>query len=623
MMRRPPTLAGNGMVVASHPLAAEAGLSILRAGGHAVDAAVAAAAVLALVEPSTCGLGGDAFLLIADQADGAASALNGSGAAPAGLTVGRLAGLDRMPLRGPLSPTVPGAVAAWGEAWYGWGRLEWEDLLAPALHLADEGFPISWRMARVLAREAATLRDDAELSRLYLHADGSPCRAGEICRNEPLARTFKALARDGAEGFYNGDLAEKLARGVKAAGGVLEAHDLAAHESALVQPSEYALRSGPAGASGIQVESRAGTASGNASEWILYEQPLPSQGILLPIMLGLLEAGDEHAKADPPWIELHRQIEAAKIAFALRDLLLADPASLPVSEADLTGVLLSPEVICRLAGQLEGEPLPPALARDVVYKLLQESGPAARDLLAVYTKADLAGQAQKPGRSGSDTTYLCAADGEGNAVGLIQSIFHPFGCGFVEPSTGVLLNNRACGFSLDSTDPNRLEPGKRPRHTLNSYMLYSDGRPYLTGGTPGADHQVQTNLQVLRHILAGRPRWTGPAPMVKAKWSQARVASIRVESSRVGSTGQPPMLEPECLTAALDAPRWGLGPDGMVRLEARFPAETTRRLRKLGHPVQRIGPWEGSGFVQAIRCLENGVYLGATDPRGEGLALGF
>jgi gamma-glutamyltranspeptidase / glutathione hydrolase len=599
MILRPPALAANGMVVASHPLAVEAGLSALRAGGHAVDAAVAAAAVLSVVEPSASGLGGDAFFLIADQSDGAVSALNGSGAAPLGLTRERFAGLDTVPLRGALSLTVPGAVGAWGEAWYGWGRLKWEDLLAPAVRLAQEGFPISWRMDRILRRELATLRSDVELRRLYLRSDQSPYPAGEIVRNESLARTLKALAQEGADAFYTGSVAERLCRGVKAAGGVLDEADLANHESGLVPPYEFALRG-----SSSEVTS---------TEWVLYEQPLPSQGILLPFMLGLLEAEEDGASDERPWVEIHRQIEAAKLAFALRDLFLADPRNLPVPEADLVAAILSPAVLHRLARHLEEEPLVPSLARDVAFNLWNESGPAARDITTAYAAAGLAPQAENHGVSGSDTTYLCTADGEGNLVGLIQSVFHPFGCGVAEPSTGVLLNNRACGFSLNSADPNRLEPGKRPRHTLNSYILCRGGRPWLVGGTPGADHQVQTNLQILRHVLAGRLRWTGPAAMVPAKWSQARRILARLA----------PLSESELVAAALAAPRWGLQPNGTVRVEARLASEIIRRLRKLGHPLVRVGPWEGSGLVQAIHCLDQGAYLGATDPRGEGVAVGM
>lgn len=607
-MRRPPTLAAKGMVVCSHPLAAEAGMAILRAGGHAVDAAVAAAAVLSVVEPWASGLGGDAFFLIGDRSDGEVAAINGSGAAPSALSPDRFAGLSAIPVHGPLSFTVPGAVSAWGEAWYGWGRLAWRDLLKPAQTLAAEGFPVSWRMEKVLRREAAAFPSDPVLSRLYVRADGSPLRAGEICRNEALSATLKLLAEEGWEDFYAGKLAARLCRGVKAAGGVLTEADLSQHESALVPPYEHALRSALLG----------------SDELVLYEQPLPSQGILLPFMLGLMEAGDGRggngdetagqrglSVSRSSWVELHRQIEAVKVAFPLRDAFLTDPRFLPVSERDLVDAFLSPSTLHHMARLSESEVLLPELAREVALKSWIEASPGNRDLAAAYARAGMLPVPSAEG--GNDTTYLCTADGEGNVVSLIQSIFHPFGCAFVEPSTGILLNNRASGFSLEPADVNVLAPGKRTRHTLNSFLVFRDGKPWMAGGTPGADQQVQTNLQVLRHVLHGSPCWTGPAPMTSEHWSQAR--RLRPATER--------MPDPELLCAALEAPRIGVQPDGTVRYESRFAAENIRRLRKQGHSMIRIGPWEGSGFFQAIRCLDDGVLLGATDPRGEGLALGM
>jgi gamma-glutamyltranspeptidase/glutathione hydrolase len=182
-----------------------------------------------------------------------------------------------------------------------------------------------------------------------------------------------------------------------------------------------------------------------------------------------------------------------------------------------------------------------------------------------------------------DTTYLCVADGDGNIVSWIQSIFHPFGAGFVVPGTGIILNNRMYGFSLDPSSPNRLEPGKRTVHTLNSWMLLRDGRPWVVGGTPGAEKQIQTNAQILRARL---------------------VHSMK-------------------LADVLRAPRWGIDEKDRVAIEGRGPADVRRRLKRRGHAVVRIGPWEGSGFVQAIERLDGGGWMACTDPRGDGLAVGL
>lgn len=572
------------MIVASNPLAAEAGIRMLRAGGHAVDAAIAAGAVLSVVEPSASGLGGDAFFLTWDRSDRAVSAVNGSGAAPAGLRADRFAGTTAVPVRGAASLTVPGCVDAWHEAWYGWGRLSWRELFEPAIALAEEGFAVSCRMARVLRQERAVLAADPGLGSQFLR-DGRPLRAGEICRPEALARTIKAIARDGAEALYKGPLADRFGRGVRAAGGLLSAADLAQHESELRGAVEVPVRG-----------------------FRLCAQPLPSQGLLLPLALRILE--ETGATGDRS--EMHRQVESIRIAFAVRDLFLGDPRMLPVPEAELLGALFDERTVTALAALVGARAISATStqrsAREVA-EAVAAAGPQSRAVIEAYRRAGLA--AAVPGADGTDTTYLCVADGEGNAVGLIQSIFHPFGCGVLEPGTGIILNNRAAGFSLDPGSPNRLEPGKRARHTLHSWMLLGRDGPRFVGGTPGAQNQVVMNLQVLRALLAGGPLWAGPPPMRPEKWTEARLDAA-------------PAISPDQLLASvLEAPRWDLDPFGRVRVESRAPGDCRRLLRRAGHDAIRGGPWDGAGFFQAIQFEPDGVLLGATDPRGEGIALGF
>ncbi len=585
MIRRPPTLARNGMVVSSHPLASEAGTLMLREGGHAVDAAVAAAAVLAVVEPWSGGIGGDAFLLIHDTADGGVTAINGNGAAPSGLDAAVFSGHSRIPADGLASATVPGCVDAWYEAWYGWGRLGWSQILGPAVMLAREGYPVSWNMARILRRERQRLAKDPGLRSLFLHPDLSPLSAGEICRPNALGSVLEGIAAKGSEWFYSGPAVRRLCRAVRDAGGVLNADDFSRHESRLLPAYEH-----------------------TAGDCVCYQQPLPSQGILLLLMLSLMEDGDFGGlSVSRSAHELHMQIQACCVARAIRDLLLGDPSRLPVEEQALVGALLDPLTVRRLAGLIMQEPIDPGLWRQVVQEALWEP---ECPLAPIMTAC---GVDQDRGPTGGDTTYLCAADRFGNVVGLIQSIFSPFGCGFLDPRTGIVLNNRASAFSLDPLHPNRLEPGKRPFHTLNSTIVMRDGRPVLVCGTPGADRQIQTSLQVLRHIRAGRILWTGPMPMKPGNWNQRR----EPEESRAA------LGRAELLAAALEAPRWGLLQDGRVEFEARMPSVIRERLRRMGHGQVRTGPWSGSGRMQAIGLLDDGVLCGATDPRAEGAAIGF
>jgi gamma-glutamyltranspeptidase/glutathione hydrolase len=619
-------------------MAAEAGTRMLRAGGHAVDAAIAAGAVLSVVEPSASGPGGDAFLLIWDRSDGVVSAINGSGAAPAGLSVDRFAGMAAVPSRGVASLTVPGCVAAWYEAWYGWGRLSWRELFAPAIALAEEGFAVSWRLARVLRRERAVLAADPGLASLFLRG-GRPLEAGEICRPEALARTLKAIARDGAEALSTGSLAERLCRAVRGAGGVLTVADLEDHESELHSAVEVPVRGSVAVP---PAESRGFLNAISSDMFTLCEQPLPSQGLLVPLALRILEetCADPGRRAPFRRSEMHRQVESIRVAFAVRDLFLGDPRTLPVPEAELLGALFDTHTVTALANLVGREARAPRMedltavlscrgihstnpcrsrvpasashARpfaEEVIEALAAAGPGPRAVVEAYRRAGFGPAA--PGADGADTTYLCAVDSEGNAVGLIQSIFSPFGCGFLEPSSGIILNNRGAGFSLDQRSPNRLGPGKRARHTLNSWMLLGPDGPRFVGGTPGAQNQVVVNLQVIRALLAGGPLWAGPLPMRPEKWTEARL-------------DPPSSLSPdELLASVLEAPRWDLDPLGRVRVEARAPGECRRLLRRAGHEAVRGGPWEGTGFFQAIQFAGNGVLLGATDPRGEGIALGI
>jgi gamma-glutamyltranspeptidase/glutathione hydrolase len=459
-----------GAVVAPHHLATEAGLGILRAGGSAVDAAIAANAALAVVGPLFCGIGGDAFWLIWDHAERREYALNGSGrsAASADPAALRAGGLDRLPLLGPLTITVPGAVRSWSDAHARFGRLSRAAILAPAIELAERGFP-AWdgftRAVEVTAqRVEATIGPGSGFIRVF-RPEGRPWRPGEIVRLPALARTLGRLADAGFDDFYDGDIGARQAHGLAAAGSPLTVADLAAHASTWGEPIATDYR-------GVRVTSH----------------PPNSSGLVALEVINILERFEPPPAAsfgpagvvDPGWI--HLGIEASKLAMADRDAQLTDPEfhDIPVDR------LISKEQAANLAARID-----PAHA----------SSPAASTV-----------------PRGGGTAYLAAVDGEGNAVSLIESNYMGFGSGVVDPETGIHYQNRGSYFSLDPDHPNVLAPRKRTLHTLLPGMLFRAGEsgPWVVTGAMGGYAQPQIHAQVVSALVdgdvdvataVGAPRW--------------------------------------------------------------------------------------------------------------------
>ena len=460
----------HGAVVAPHHLAGAAGSAILRGGGSAVDAAIATNAVLGVVMPESCGLGGDAFWLIWDAATGRQLALNGSGRAPAALGPARLrqAGLRAMPRRGPLSITVPGAVRSWGDAHRRFGRLSREAILGPAIELARDGFP-AWD-GFIAAVEAATpvVLDAVGPNAGFLSVFrplGRPWRLAERVRLPALADTLEILVRDGFDAFYDGDLADRQARGLARAGSPITAADLAAHRSDWGEPISIDYR-------GVRVTTH----------------PPNSSGVMALELLSILARFEPPAPAsfgpdgvsDAAWI--HLGIEATKVAMADRDAHLTDPAFRDVP----VGRLIDPAYARSLAGRID----PRRAARP--------------------------GAATNP--SGGGTVYLAAVDAEGMAVSLIESNYLGFGSGVADPGTGIHYQNRGSYFSLEPDHPNVLEPGKRTLHTLLPGMLFRAGRPepWVVAGSMGGDAQPQLHAQLVSALVDGgldirtavtAPRW--------------------------------------------------------------------------------------------------------------------
>ena len=470
LVPQPLVRGARGAVVAPHHLATAAGLAILRAGGHAVDAAIATNAVLAVVVPSGCGIGGDAFWLIWDEAAGRQTALNGSGRAPAAADAAalRASGLETLPYRGPLSITVPGAVRSWGDAHTRHGRLSRAEVLAPAIDLAWNGFP-AWdgfisAVEGTLPAVVEALGARSGFEQVY-RPHGRPWRSGERVRLPALAATLELLADRGWDELYDGDLAEQQARGLAAVGSAISADDLRRHTSTWTEPVATEYR-------GVRV-----TAHGPNSSGIVALELL---NLLETFEAPGTEAFGAEGVADARWI--HLGIEAAKLAMADRDAWLTDPEFLDIPVERLVAKAYAGELAARID---------PARAAQ----------PAA---------------ATNP--RGGGTIYLATVDADGNAVSLIESNYMGFGSGVVDPATGIHYQNRGSYFSLDPDHPNVLAPNKRTLHTLLPGMLFRSGetRPWIVTGSMGGDAQPQIHAQVVSALVdggvdvataVGAPRW--------------------------------------------------------------------------------------------------------------------
>ena len=454
---RPDVRGTQGAVSADHPLAAAAGLDVLRRGGNAVDAAVAMAGVLAVARPHMNGVGGDVFALFYDGETEEVVGLNGSGRAGALATPeffeGNFGG--EIPNTGPGSVSVPGAVAAWSDALDRFGTMKLGELLQPAIRYAREGFPVSARLAEDFRTQGRSLNPPGR--DLYLPG-GSPPPVGSLLRNPALAETLERIARDGKAGFYQGPVAESLAAFLESEGGYLRTGDFAAHTTAWVDPL-----------------------SGSYLGYRLLVMPPNSQGVaqLMLTEMAKHQPLEEMGQNTPSY--LHTLIELKKLAFADRDRWVADPeyADIPLDR------LLDPERLARRAELVD----PRAAASEV------EPGVTGEESAAVVGPAEGADDF-------GDTVYLTAVDRWGNAVSWIQSLYSGFGSGLLEPETGVLLQNRGALFTMEKGHPNQVAPGKRPYHTLTPLVaLREDGSLGFTLGTPGGDSQTQSLLQIMNNVL--------------------------------------------------------------------------------------------------------------------------
>ena len=441
------TRAQHGMVACPHAQASEAGVEILKAGGSAVDAAIAASAVLSVVYPHMTSVGGDQFWLIRDASSGSVRFLNAGGRAAASGTIDWFSrrGLAEIPFRGiiPATLTTPGAAAGWCEAHASLGRLPLARDLAPAIGYARDGFPATARLASWTGKTAAVLAESPEAAAIFLPG-GNPPRAGQRLRNPDLALTLDRIGGLGREGFYEGETGRELARFSREHGGFFAERDLAEQRARWGEPVSTTYR-------GVTI----------------YETPPPTQGLSVLQMLNLLEPYDlsrfDYLGPDV----VHHLVQAKQIAFHDRDRLIADPDFVKVPLARLVSKAYADE---------RRQLLDPV--RALPWDRVPSSG-------------SLAG----------DTVFVCAVDAHGHAAALIQSVYGMFGSGVVAGRTGVLLQNRSAYFSLDPAHPNRLEPGKIPLHTLIASLAFKGDALWQVLGCMGADGQPQIHLQAYTAMI--------------------------------------------------------------------------------------------------------------------------
>lgn len=438
---RPDVMGMQAAVSADHPLAANAGADVLRRGGNAMDAAITMAAVLAVVRPHMNGLGGDMFMLYRDAKTGKVYALNGSGRAGSLATprAFRDRALREVPDTGMLSITVPGAVRGWSDALRRFGTYGLAAALEPAIQYAENGFPVSRKLAADIEADKAQVKRDRYMADIFLPGGKTP-EVGSILHQRDLAKSLRIIADEGADAMYAGTLAQKIAEYAVEQGGLFTLQDLANHSSTWQEPI-----------------------SAQYHDMRVITTPPNSQGVALLMQLNVAEQFDLERMGQNSSDYIHTLVEIKKRVFAERDKYVSDPA---FSEIPLDRMLSRD------------------YARDVARAMRETAG------------SQLSGQ----GSDGGDTVFLCAVDKNGNAVALIQSLYASFGSGRMVPGTGIVLHNRGALFSLDEKSANVIAPNKRPYHTLAPAMVLKGNDLYMVFGTPGADVQTQALTQVLNNI---------------------------------------------------------------------------------------------------------------------------
>jgi gamma-glutamyltranspeptidase/glutathione hydrolase len=524
------------MVTSGHALASQAGIQTMMAGGNAVDAAIATAAALGVVEPHASGVGGDGFMLIYWAETGTISGVNATGPAPYAATRDLYLKNGGIPMKGIRSVSVPGIVDGWLLAHERYGTLKLEQVFDPAIALCENGFPISYRLANGLENEGVRFAADP-YTRAIFTRDGNPIGPGEILYQQDLGATLRKIAVEGRETLYEGDLARAIVAFSQAYDGLLTEKDLAGYHAHWTEPISASYR-------GYEV----------------YEMPPNSSGHVLLQELNMVEQFDLQALGCNTAESIHLMVEAKKLAFADREKFVADPRWLDIPLEGMLSKAYAVERARRINLDRAATDIPPGVPEQF-----------------------------------EDTTCFCVADRWGNAVCLLQSIQSGFGSSLIAGDTGILLNNRMTYWHLEANHPNCLMPGKRVRHTMNPVIVTKENKPFLICGTPGADTQVQTNLQLVTHVIdfGMNPQEAVEAP----RWRSL----------------QNPMESTVPHTCA-----------DVLQLEGRFAADIRQRLAGKGHDLEILDDWGGPGSAQAILIHpESGALIGGSDPRRDGYAVGW
>ncbi len=559
---RPVVMGRNGMVCAGQPLAAQAGMAILQKGGNAVDAAIGTAAALNVVEPNMSGIGGDGYIMIYNKAQNKIDICNATGAAPYATDLARYQA-EGIPQKGIRSVSVPGLLDGWLAAHDKYATLKLSELFAAAIDLADNGFPVSHVLSQVIA--ADSLLQEFPTSQAIFAPGGKPPKPGVVLYQKDLAKTFQAIAEGGRDAFYQGPIAEAMVKFCQEQGGLLSMKDLADCRSRWEEPISTTYKG-----------------------YSVYEAPPNSSGHILLQELNMVEQFDLRSMGCSTAESIHMMVEAKKLAFIDREAYMADPDHTDVPTLGLVSKeyakerakLIDPD---RAADPTHGDP----------WVFQGSSGGAGRVT---------AGSVQE-----EDTTCFVIVDRWGNSVCQLQSIQSSLGSSLVAGDTGILLNNRMTYWHLDPDHVDCLQPGKRVRHTMNPVMVFngdgpaSMGKPAGTGslmlvcGTPGADTQVQTNMQVITHLI-----------------DFGMTVSEAVEAPRWRNSHSP---------TESNVPHTC---DNLLHMESRFGLDVRQALESRGHQLNMMPDWGAQGSEMMIQVdSESGALQGAADPRRDGYAIGW
>ena len=560
---RPVVMGRNGMVCAAHPLASQAGMAILQKGGNAVDAAIATAAALNVVEPNMSGIGGDGYIMVYNKTAQKIEVCNATGAAPYGAALERYQA-SGIPVKGILSVSVPGLLDGWLSAHQRYGSLSLAEVFGPALDLADNGFPVTHVLAGVIAGDP--LIQQSPTSQKIFAPGGKPLRPGQIIYQKDLARTFQAIIEGGRDAFYEGAVARAIVKFSDEQGGLFSLKDLADCRSRWEEPISTTYRG-----------------------YSVYEAPPNSSGHVLLQELNLVEQFNLQSLGCNTPESIHLMVEAKKLAFSDREAYMADPDYVDVPTAGLISKSYAQERV------------------GLIDKAKAAAEPGHGNPWGHQPGAGNPGKVTASAREEEDTTCFAVIDRWGNAVCQLQSIQSSLGSSVVAGDTGVLLNNRMTYWHLDPDHVDSLQPGKRVRHTMNPVMVFHGGGAsangsgaepnnlFLVCGTPGADTQVQTNMQVITHVI-----------------DFGMTVAEAVEAPRWRNTQSPTesSIPHEC--------------ENLLYMESRFGPDVRQGLQSRGHVLEILDAWGASGSEMMIQVdPETGVLQGAADPRRDGYTVGW